>query len=192
MLPFRRFDPGFKGKVEVLACTDDEDGFNVIIRDNFRMPAEAALAVELPQGKGSLGASGDPDATGVPKQRMEKHGDKKLRRGKKLHESVIIPPLVPEVTGISRTRLPKYDDYVVVSDTLEGLGVPGGGAGAGGSSAGSKPAVEKKRRGDAAGAGERKRPRLRTTQTAAVTQPKPVVVTGKWIISLQVFVILNL
>ncbi|MFS7961872.1 hypothetical protein Hanom_Chr08g00720121 [Helianthus anomalus] len=66
------------------------DGFNVTIRDNFWVPAEAALAVELPQGKG------DPDGTGVSKQRMEKHGDKKLHRGKKPHESVVIPPLVPE------------------------------------------------------------------------------------------------
>ncbi|KAJ0780677.1 hypothetical protein HanPI659440_Chr06g0240441 [Helianthus annuus] len=64
---WRMFNPGFKGKVEVIACADDEDGFNVTIRDNFRVPAEAALAVELPQGKGSLGALGDPDGTGVPK-----------------------------------------------------------------------------------------------------------------------------
>ncbi|KAJ0892706.1 hypothetical protein HanPSC8_Chr09g0369161 [Helianthus annuus] len=49
---WRMFDPGFKGKVEVFACTDDEDGFNVTIRDNFRCPRGAALAVELPQGKG--------------------------------------------------------------------------------------------------------------------------------------------
>ncbi|KAJ0734486.1 hypothetical protein HanPI659440_Chr11g0420691 [Helianthus annuus] len=64
---WRMFDPGFKGKVEVIACADDEDGFNVTIRDNFRVPAEAALAVELLQGKGSLGALGDPEGTGVPK-----------------------------------------------------------------------------------------------------------------------------
>ncbi|KAJ0837408.1 hypothetical protein HanRHA438_Chr16g0777891 [Helianthus annuus] len=50
--PFwRMFDPVFKAKVEVLACGDDEDGFNFTIRDNFRVPAEAALAAELPQGK---------------------------------------------------------------------------------------------------------------------------------------------
>ncbi|MFS7929335.1 hypothetical protein Hanom_Chr04g00331321 [Helianthus anomalus] len=145
---WRMFDPGFKGKVEVLACADDEDGFNVTIRDNFRGPAEAALAVELPQGKGNLGALGDPDAMGVPKKHVGKHGDKKFRRSKKSHEPIVIPPL--------------------------GLGVPGGGA-----AAGSKSAVEKKRKGDAAGAGERKRPKLRTTRTFAILQPKPAVVTGK-------------
>ncbi|KAF5802114.1 hypothetical protein HanRHA438_Chr06g0265081 [Helianthus annuus] len=176
---WRMFDPGFKGKVEVIAYADDEDGFNVTICGNLRVPAEAALAVELLLGKGSLGALEDPDGTGVPKQRMEKHGDKKLRRGKKPHESVVIPPLVPEVAGISHTRLPKYDDYVVVCDTLEGLGLPGDGTAAGGSAAGAKPAVEKKQKGDVAGAGERKRPRLRTARTAAVTQPKFAVVTGK-------------
>ncbi|KAJ0467638.1 hypothetical protein HanIR_Chr14g0687531 [Helianthus annuus] len=49
---WRIFYPDFKGKVEVLACADDEDGFNVTIRDNFRVPAQAALDAELPQGKG--------------------------------------------------------------------------------------------------------------------------------------------
>ncbi|KAJ0667084.1 hypothetical protein HanPI659440_Chr17g0673921 [Helianthus annuus] len=150
---WRMFEPGFKGKVEVLACADDEDGFNVIIRDNLWVPTEAALAVELPQGKGSLGVLGDPDGTGVPKQRMEKHGDKKFHRGKKPHESVVIPSLLPQAAGISRIRFRRYTNYVVVYDTLEGLSVPGGGAAAGGSAAGSKPAVEKKRIGDAAGAG---------------------------------------
>ncbi|MFS7936153.1 hypothetical protein Hanom_Chr05g00412091 [Helianthus anomalus] len=88
---WRMFDPGFKRKVEVIAYADDEDGFNVTIRDNFRVPSEAALAVELPHGKGSLGALGDPDGTGVPKQCMETYGEKKLRGGKKPHESVVIP-----------------------------------------------------------------------------------------------------
>ncbi|MFS7888225.1 hypothetical protein Hanom_Chr00s000001g01592461 [Helianthus anomalus] len=69
---------------------------------------------------------------------------------------------------------------MVVSDTLEGLGVPGGGAAAGRSAAGSKPADEKKKRKieeKAAGASERKHPRLRMTRTTAVTQSKPAVVT---------------
>ncbi|MFS7902916.1 hypothetical protein Hanom_Chr01g00017081 [Helianthus anomalus] len=162
---WRLFDPGFEGKVEVLACADDEDGFNVTIRDNFWVPAEAALAVELPQGKGSLGALEDPDGIGFPKQRMEKHGDKKLRM-KKPHEPVVIPPLVSQVAG--------------------------GGAAAGGSSAGSKPAGERKRKVDTAGAGERKRSKLRTTQTAAIPQPKPTGLTGRLTICVQVFVIFSL
>ncbi|KAF5792405.1 hypothetical protein HanRHA438_Chr09g0417641 [Helianthus annuus] len=139
----------------------------------------------LPQGKGDLGALGDPDATGVPKQHMEKHGDKQFRRAKKPHEPVVVPPLVPEVAGISRIRLRKYNDYVVVSDTLKGLGVPGGGTAAGGSSASSKPANDKKRKGDASAAGGQKSPKLRRTRTAAISQPKPAVTTVKLTICLH-------
>ncbi|KAJ0790254.1 hypothetical protein HanPI659440_Chr05g0213381 [Helianthus annuus] len=128
---------------------------------------------------GDLGALGDTEAKGVPKRQVEKG----VRfRQKKKHEPAVIPPLVPQVVGIYRTSFRRYTDYVVVSDTLEGLGVTGGGAAAGGSAAGSKPVDEKKKRKveeKAAGAGERKRPKLRTTRTAAVTQPEPAVVTGK-------------
>ncbi|MFS7955127.1 hypothetical protein Hanom_Chr07g00638981 [Helianthus anomalus] len=173
----RMFCPDFKGKVVVLPCEDGEEGFNVTIHDNFRVPAHGALEVELPQGNGNLGALGDPDGTSVPKQHMEKHGDKKFRRAKKPHEPVVIPPFVPEVAGIYRIHLRKYDDYVVVADTLEGLGVLGGGAAAGGSSAGLKPTGDKKRKEDAAGAGGQKGPKLRRTRTAAISQPKPAVVT---------------
>ncbi|KAM0031573.1 hypothetical protein Hdeb2414_s0017g00510441 [Helianthus debilis subsp. tardiflorus] len=124
-----------------------------------------------------LGALGYPDATGVPKQHVQKHGDKRFRRPKKPHEPVVVPPLVPEVAGISRIRLCKYNDYVVVSDTLEGLGVPGGGAAAGGSSVGSELADDKKRKGDTATACGQKGPKLRRTRTAAIPQSKPAVTT---------------
>ncbi|KAF5753880.1 hypothetical protein HanXRQr2_Chr17g0785051 [Helianthus annuus] len=144
------------------------------------------MEAELPQGKGNLGALGDPDATGVPKKHVEIHVDKKFRKPKKPHEPVVVPPLVPQVAGISRIRLRKYDDYVVVSDTLEGLGVPGGGAVASESSAGSKPADEKKRKGDASTASGQKGPKLRRTRTATISQSKPAVVTGKSTICLQV------
>ncbi|KAJ0781263.1 hypothetical protein HanPI659440_Chr06g0247311 [Helianthus annuus] len=136
----------------------------------------------LQQGKGGLGALGDPNATGVPKQHVEKHGDKRFRRPKKPHEPVVVPPLVPEVAGISRIRLRKYDDYVVVSDTLEGLGVNGGGAAAGGSSAGSKPADDKKRKRDAHAAGGQKGPKLRRTRGVAISKPTPAVTAGMLII----------
>ncbi|MFS8001398.1 hypothetical protein Hanom_Chr13g01189931 [Helianthus anomalus] len=141
---WRIFDPDFKGKVE-------------------------AMEAELPQGKGNLGALGDPDATGVPKKHVEK--GVRIRNPKKKHEPAFVPPFVPQVASISRTCLRRYTDYVVVSDTHEGLGVPGGTTG--GSSTGSKSAGEKKRKVDAAGTGERKRPKLRTTWTAAISQPKP-------------------
>ncbi|KAJ0741223.1 hypothetical protein HanOQP8_Chr06g0225621 [Helianthus annuus] len=174
---WRMFHPDFKGKVVVVACKDGEEWFNLTIRDNFRVHDPAALKVELPQGKGDLGALGDPHAVGVLKQHTEKHGDKRLRKSKKPHDAVVVPHLVPEVAGISRIRLRKYNDYVVVSDTLEGLSVPGGGAAAGGSSAGSKPANDKKRKGDASAASGQKGLKLRRTRTAAILQPKPVFAT---------------
>ena len=46
------FASDFRGQVETVVCADGEEEFNVIIRDNFRVPTEAALAVELPRGKG--------------------------------------------------------------------------------------------------------------------------------------------
>ncbi|KAJ0754748.1 hypothetical protein HanPI659440_Chr09g0350291 [Helianthus annuus] len=94
---WRMFCPDFKGKVEVLACADGEEGFNYTIRDNFRLPNWDAMEAVLPQGKGDLRALGDPDATGVPKQHMKKHGDKQFRRARKPHEPIVVPPMVPEV-----------------------------------------------------------------------------------------------
>ncbi|KAM0026074.1 hypothetical protein Hdeb2414_s0020g00553931 [Helianthus debilis subsp. tardiflorus] len=105
--------------------------------------------------------------------------DKCQRKTKKPQEAVVVPPLVPEVAGIPRTRLCKYDDYVVVSGTLEGLGVPGGSAAAGGSTAGAEPVDVKKRKGDTAVASGQKAPKLRKTRATAVPKPKPSVTTSK-------------
>ncbi|KAJ0570225.1 hypothetical protein HanHA300_Chr05g0175641 [Helianthus annuus] len=141
------------------------------------MPDEAALNAVLPGGKGHLGALGDPAATGVPKETMLKFGDKRQRK-KKTHEPISVPSLVPEVACILRTRLRKSEDYVVVSDTLEGLGVPGGSAAGGGSTVGTKPVDVKKRKGDAPVAGGEKAHRLRKTRPTAVLKPKPAVSTA--------------
>uniref|UniRef100_A0A251ULS7 Uncharacterized protein n=1 Tax=Helianthus annuus TaxID=4232 RepID=A0A251ULS7_HELAN len=93
---WRMFASDFGGQVETVACADDEDGFNVIIRDNFRVPTEAALAVELPRGKGDLGALGDPDAKGVPKRQVVKG----VRfRQKKIPEVTVVPHLVPQAAA---------------------------------------------------------------------------------------------
>ncbi|MFS7989729.1 hypothetical protein Hanom_Chr11g01050301 [Helianthus anomalus] len=127
------------------------------------MPDEATLNVVLPEGKGDLGALGDPAAAGVPKQTVLKFSDRR-RRKNKTHEAVSVPSLVSEVAGIPRIRLRKYEDYVVVSDTLEGLGVPGGSAAAGGSTVGTKLVDVKKRKGDAPVAGGEKAPKLRKTR----------------------------
>ncbi|KAJ0752651.1 hypothetical protein HanPI659440_Chr09g0326801 [Helianthus annuus] len=179
---WRMFCLDFKGKVVVLACEDGDEGFNYTIRDNFRLPERDAMQAVLPQGKGDLGALGDSNAAGFPKQHVEKHGDKRFRKPKKQHEPVVVLPLVPEVAGTSRTHLRKYNDYVVVSDTLEGLGVLGGSAATGGSLVGVKHVDDKKRKVDASDAGGQKGPKLRRTRTAAIPRPKPAVTTGNLII----------
>ncbi|KAJ0725279.1 hypothetical protein HanPI659440_Chr12g0456921 [Helianthus annuus] len=188
---WRVFAPDFEGKVEIVACADDEDGFNVVIRDNFRVPTEAALAVELPRGKGTfrdslvitkmvspthlldgfhagdLGALGDPDAKGVPKKQVVKG----VRfRQKKIPEVTVVPHLVPQAAGISHSSFRRYMDYVIVSDTLEGLGATVGGTAAGSQSAGGKRQVEE----TVAGAGEPKRLRLQSKRTG-LTPKKPAV-----------------
>ena len=48
------FAPDFEGTVETVVCADGEQDHNTIIRSNFRVPTAAALAVELPVGKGIL------------------------------------------------------------------------------------------------------------------------------------------
>ncbi|KAJ0549222.1 hypothetical protein HanRHA438_Chr07g0291651 [Helianthus annuus] len=174
---WRIFDPTFTGKVELLSCTEGE-GFNLTIVNNFYLPDRGAQNAPLPQGKGNLGALGKFEAKAAPK----KHVEKAVRgRGKKKPKASVVPPLVPQAAGISRSCFRRYTNYVVVSDTLEGLGVPGGGAAACGTSAGSKPADEKKTRkvdDKAAGAGEKKRPRIQVKRTTVVYQEKHVVAAG--------------
>ncbi|KAF5796391.1 hypothetical protein HanXRQr2_Chr08g0350891 [Helianthus annuus] len=176
---WRIFDLNFTGKVQILRCAEDEDGFNITIRDNFRIPDREGLKAPLPQGKGTLGALGEFEVKGAPKKHAEKKHVEKTVRGphKKKPDAAVVPPLVPQGAGISCSRFRRYTDYVVLSDTLEGLGVAGGGAAAGGSSAGSKPADEKKRKVEdkSAVAGEKKRPRIQTKRTTAVSQAKPAV-----------------
>ncbi|KAJ0523971.1 hypothetical protein HanIR_Chr10g0499501 [Helianthus annuus] len=155
--PVRRmFAPDFKGQVEKVVCADGEEEFNVIIRDNFRVPTEAALAVEVPRGKGDLGALGDPDAKGVPKRQTVKG----VRfRQRKISEVPVVPHLVPQAAGISHSSFRRNLDYVIVSDTLEGLGTAAG-----------KRQVEE----TAAGVGGPKRRRLQSKRTVP-TLKKPAV-----------------
>ncbi|KAF5770443.1 hypothetical protein HanRHA438_Chr14g0670381 [Helianthus annuus] len=55
---WRMFAPDFLGTVETVVCADGEEDHNTIIRSNFRVPTEAALAVELPSGKAAESRSG--------------------------------------------------------------------------------------------------------------------------------------
>ncbi|KAM0037744.1 hypothetical protein Hdeb2414_s0013g00406861 [Helianthus debilis subsp. tardiflorus] len=155
-----------------MKCGPDEEGWNETIVNNFRVPDEVALYTVLPEGKGNLGVLGDPDATGVPKPSVNVLVNKE-RRKKKAHVAVILPPLVPEAVGTFRSRLRKYEDYVVVSDTLEGLSVPGGSPGASGAAASNKPVKDKKRKGDTTVAGVEKAPKFRKTRATTILKYKP-------------------
>ncbi|KAJ0944713.1 hypothetical protein HanPSC8_Chr03g0119911 [Helianthus annuus] len=156
---WRMFAPDFEGTVETVLCADGEDGHNALIRSNFRVPTEAALAVELPPGKGDLGALGDPEAKGVPKRQTVKG----VRfRQKKIKEVTTVPHLVPQAAAAeSRSGAAKKQAEE---------------AAAGGTAAGP-PVIGEKRRPEqkAAGGVETKRRRL-VTKRSAPTQKKPAVV----------------
>ena len=119
----------------------------------------------------------------IPKKNAEKKPVKKTARGrgKGSSEGSVAPSSVSEAAGTYRSCYRGYTDYVVVSDTLEGLGVIGSGAAAGGTAAGP-PVVGGKRGPEqkAAGGGEPKRRRLQSKR-AAPAQKKPAVAAGKYI-----------
>ncbi|KAJ0612181.1 hypothetical protein HanHA300_Chr01g0024651 [Helianthus annuus] len=156
---WRMFALDFLGTVETVVCADGEEDHNAIIRSNFRVPTEAALAVELPPGKGDLGALGDPEAKGVPKRQTVKG----VRfRQKKIKEVTVVPHLVPQAAAAgSRSGAAKKQ----AEETA-----------AGGTAAGPLVIGEKRRpEQKAAGGVETKRRRL-VTKRSAPTQKKPAVV----------------
>ncbi|KAJ0908583.1 hypothetical protein HanRHA438_Chr00c11g0848661 [Helianthus annuus] len=154
------FCPDFEGKIEIVKCGPDEEGWNETILSNFWVPDEAALNAMLLEGKG------------VPKVFANLVVDKQ-RRKKKAHVAVTLPPLVPEAAGTFHPRLRKYEDYAVVSDTLEGLSVGVGSSVASGAIAGTKPVDDKKQKGDTTDAGGEKAPKFRKTRSTAVPKHKP-------------------
>ncbi|KAJ0938762.1 hypothetical protein HanRHA438_Chr02g0053421 [Helianthus annuus] len=159
----RMFEPDFEGKVELIACGERE-GFNLEIVGNFRVPTREILNAPVPEGEGTLGDLGKFEKP-VPMKHVEKKQLKKPAwgRGKEKTDGSAAPPLVSQAAGISRSCYRRYTDYVVVSDTLEGLGVTGGGAAAGGTAAGSTLVGEKRKpEQTAAGVGEIKRRKLQS------------------------------
>ncbi|KAM0036147.1 hypothetical protein Hdeb2414_s0014g00422861 [Helianthus debilis subsp. tardiflorus] len=145
---WRMFCPDFKGQVEILTCGAGEEGWNYTIINNFRVPYRVALDAVLPEGKGDLGALGDPTATGVAKQTVLKFIYKRQRKTRKTHEAVVVPPLMPEVAG--------------------------GTAAAGGSTTGTKPVDDKKRK-VAVVAGREKVPKFRKTRATVVPKPQTAI-----------------
>ncbi|KAM0011660.1 hypothetical protein Hdeb2414_s0060g00761081 [Helianthus debilis subsp. tardiflorus] len=171
---WRMFEPDFKGQVELIAV-ELKKGFNLEILKNFRVPSKAVLDAPVPEdAKGTLADLGKFEKR-VPKKTVEKKTVKKTvrGRGKGSAESSAAPSSVSGAAGTYRSCLRRYTDYVVVSNTLEGLGVIGRGAATGGTAAGP-PVVGEKREPErkAAGGGELKRRRLQTRRVAPA-QKKP-------------------
>ncbi|KAJ0534871.1 hypothetical protein HanIR_Chr09g0424561 [Helianthus annuus] len=173
---WRMFEPDFEGKVELIACGERE-GFNLEIVGNFRVPTREILNAPMLEGEGTLGNLGKFEKP-IPKKHVEKKQLKKPARGrgKEKIEGFAAPPLVSQAAGISRSCYHRYTDFVLVSDTLEGLGVPGGGgAAAGGTAAGSTLAgAKRKPEQKTAGVGEVKHRKLQSKR-AGPTQQKSAV-----------------
>ncbi|KAJ0561051.1 hypothetical protein HanHA300_Chr06g0218471 [Helianthus annuus] len=79
----RMFCPDFEGKIEIVKCGPDEEGWNETILSNFRVPNEAALESVLPEGKGgSLGTCGATAGT-KPVDDKKRKGDTAVACGEK-------------------------------------------------------------------------------------------------------------
>ncbi|KAJ0683232.1 hypothetical protein HanPI659440_Chr16g0656111 [Helianthus annuus] len=174
------FEPDFEGQVE-LVSVGLKEGFNLEIVKNFRVPSRAVLDAPVPADATAALADLGKFEKRVPKKQVEKKpGKKTVRgRGKGSAEGSAAPSSVSGAAGTYRSCLRRYTDYLVVSDTLEGLGVIGRGAAAGGTAAGP-PVIGKKREPErkAAGGGEPKRRKLQTKRSAPAPK-QPAVVVGK-------------
>ncbi|KAJ0457991.1 hypothetical protein HanIR_Chr15g0780081 [Helianthus annuus] len=163
---WRMFEPDFEGKVELIPV-DLREGFNLEIVGNFRVPTRDVLQAPVPEGPSILGDLGKFEKR-IPKKHVEKKQVKKTARGhgKEKTEGSAAPPLLSQAAGTYRSCYRRYTDYVVVSDTLKGLGVPGGGAAVGGAAAGSTVDGGKRKPEEAAAAGgEVKRRKLQSKRT---------------------------
>ncbi|KAM0036724.1 hypothetical protein Hdeb2414_s0014g00429781 [Helianthus debilis subsp. tardiflorus] len=150
------FGPDFQVKVELLPCGEHE-GFNLEIVGNFRVPTRDLIL-------------------GLWESLKRKLPPRNMRRKSMWSRPCRV--VARKTLRLLLLLLWCRRQQVVVSDTLEGLGVPCGGAAAGGISTGSKPAGEKKRKPEEkdAASGEKKRRRIQTKRPTGATQKKPAVV----------------
>ncbi|KAF5753893.1 hypothetical protein HanXRQr2_Chr17g0785201 [Helianthus annuus] len=176
---WRMFEPDFKGQVDLIPV-ELREGFNLEIVGNFRVPKRDVVQAPVPEGAKAILADLGKFEKRIPKKHVEKKQVKKTTRGrgKGRAEGSDAPALVSQAAGTYRSYYRRDNDYVVVSDTLEGLGVLGIGAAAGGTAAGP-PVVGDKREPEqkAAGGGEPKRRKLQSKR-AAPAQKKPAVAAG--------------
>ncbi|KAJ0789939.1 hypothetical protein HanPI659440_Chr05g0209291 [Helianthus annuus] len=166
---WRMFEPDFKGKVELIPV-ELREGFNLEIVGNFRVPKRDVLQAPVPEGEKAILADLGKFEKRILKKHVEKKQVKKTMRGrgKKKAEGSVAPPSVSQAVGTYRSCYRRYTDYVVVSDTLEGLGVLGSAAASGTAAPPPPPppppVVGKKREPEqkAAGGGELKRRKLQS------------------------------
>ncbi|KAJ0693818.1 hypothetical protein HanPI659440_Chr15g0601671 [Helianthus annuus] len=112
---------------------------------------------------------------------------KKKKKKKKIGKPVTIP--IKHVTsGTFRPRLRKSKYYVIVSDTLKGLGVLGSSSSAGGATAGTRPLAGQKRKGDTVAAGESKRLAFRRPRAAVLNMRLPAAFASKLFTYLKNFI----
>ncbi|KAJ0844371.1 hypothetical protein HanRHA438_Chr15g0701681 [Helianthus annuus] len=100
---WRTFCPDFKGKVEIVACADGEEGLNRTIIDNFRLPDRAALEAMLPEGKGGVAVAGGSSVGTKPIDNKKRKGDAPVAGGHKAPKlrktrATAIPKPKPAVT----------------------------------------------------------------------------------------------
>ncbi|MFS7993357.1 hypothetical protein Hanom_Chr12g01093101 [Helianthus anomalus] len=188
----RSFPEAFEGKIAVEECGEGEQGLYEATVAGFWLLDPTALKALLPQGQGNvsmfvyilslesdileeivfaagkLGALGDPSAVagGGNAGKTVPLVVAMVRKAKKPEKLVTIQ--VKQVTsGTFRPQISKSKYYTLVSDTLEGLGVPGSSSSVEGLGAGTGPNIRQKRKADTAPAGAEKK--LSLSRPRAVT-----------------------
>ncbi|KAM0040388.1 hypothetical protein Hdeb2414_s0012g00393281 [Helianthus debilis subsp. tardiflorus] len=81
---WRMFCPDFVGKIEIVKCRPDEEGWYDTIVGNFWIPDEAALNALLPQGKGGSSRAGGAAAGTKLLDDKKRKGDTAAAAGEKV------------------------------------------------------------------------------------------------------------
>ncbi|KAF5774613.1 hypothetical protein HanRHA438_Chr13g0612941 [Helianthus annuus] len=190
---WRTFADDFKGKIEVVECSEEEEGWYKATVAGFWLPNPTALDAPLRQGRGNVSMFGKLGALGDSSGKGSKTAPAVVvvpGKGKKTEKPVTIP-VKQVVSGTFRPRIRKSEDFIMVSNTLEGLGVPGSSSGAGGATTGTRPTIGQKRKGDTAAAGGSKRAALRRPRAVVLNMCMHAVSVGKFLHTYKKFYMLN-
>ncbi|MFS7969683.1 hypothetical protein Hanom_Chr09g00812061 [Helianthus anomalus] len=184
-----QWKPGNKTKLVYKEKDQGEEGWYETSVVNFRVPHPAALSAPLPKGPGMLatlgvhpaaatggkvGAGGSIGATAAGAVAT------KAAKAKQPEKSVAIA-VKQAPSGAFRPIKTKFEDYVLVSYTLEGLDVLWSSSGVGGAGAGTRPVIGQKRKVQNAHTDAVKKVALRrgrTTLLGALLAPPAKVATS--------------